>query len=96
MKFIIATQTFAPRSGGMQTVMIALAQKFSSIGETHVFPNHFIEKNNHIFKEKFKIHNFFAPKILRSYLKKIFISRIIEKDDIVICDSWKSVSASAS
>ena len=51
MKFIIATQTFAPRSGGMQTVMIALAQKFSSIGETHVFPNHFIEKNNHIFKE---------------------------------------------
>ena len=93
MKFIIATQTFAPRSGGMQTVMIALAQKFSTIGETHVFPNHFIEKNNHIFKEKFKIHNFFAPKILRSYLKKIFISRIIEKDDIVICDSWKSVSA---
>ena len=55
MKFIIATQTFAPRSGGMQTVMIALAQKFSTIGETHVFPNHFIETNNHIFKEKFNL-----------------------------------------
>jgi len=93
MKYIIVTQTFPPRTGGMQTVMIAIAKKLASVAETHVFPNHFISKDNGISKESFCIHNNFSPKPFRNYVKKLLVLQIIEDKDIVICDSWKSVNA---
>ena len=93
MKYILVTQTFAPRTGGMQTVMIALSKYLVSFGETHVFPDHFISKENKIWDEGFFIHNNFSPKIFRSFIKEKLISKVFENGDIIICDSWKSVKA---
>jgi len=93
MKYIIVTQTFPPRTGGMQTVMTAIAKKLASVAETHVFPDHFVSKEHNISKESFFIHNNFLPKPFRSHVKKLLVLQIIEDEDIIICDSWKSVNA---
>ena len=53
MKYIIITQTFPPRTGGMQTVMTAIAKKLSALEETLVFPDHFVSKNHVISNENF-------------------------------------------
>ena len=42
MKYIIITQTFPPRTGGMQTVMTAIAKRLSTLEKTIVFPDHFV------------------------------------------------------
>lgn len=39
MRYLIVTQTYPPRTGGMQNVMHAITTKLSSINETHVFPD---------------------------------------------------------
>ena len=33
------------------------------------------------------------PKFLRNFYKKIYIKKVIRKDTLLICDSWKSVFA---
>jgi len=38
MKYLIVTQTFPPRTGGMQNVMEAISKKLANDKETHVFP----------------------------------------------------------
>ena len=93
MKYILVTQTFAPRTGGMQTVMIALSKSLGSLAETHVFPDHFISNQNKSWNEKIFIHNNFSPKIFRSFIKKKLVSKVFKDGDIIICDSWKSVKA---
>ena len=45
MKYLIVTQTFPPRTGGMQNVMEAISKKLVNYKETHVFPDHFLTKN---------------------------------------------------
>ena len=57
MKYIIITQTFPPRTGGMQTVMTAIAKRLSTLEKTIVFPDHFVSKDNDISKENFSIYN---------------------------------------
>ena len=93
MRFIIVTQTFPPRIGGMQDVMKTLAIKLSSDFETIVLPDHFIPYGHPIFKTKinFIFSNF--PKIIRKFVKKIKLRKILLSDDIIICDSWKSINA---
>ena len=93
MKYIIITQTFPPRTGGMQTVMTAIAKKLSALEETLVFPDHFVSKNHDISKENFSIYNNFTPKLFRSFVKKLLAYQTIENEDIIICDSWKSINA---
>ena len=93
MKYIIITQTFPPRTGGMQTVMTAIAKKLSALEETLVFPDHFVSKNHIISNENFSIYNNFTPKLFRSFVKKLLAYQIIENEDIIICDSWKSINA---
>ena len=93
MKYIIITQTFPPRTGGMQTVMTAIAKKLSALEETLVFPDHFVSKNHIISNENFSIYNNFSPKLFRSFVKKLLAYQIIENEDIIICDSWKSINA---
>ena len=93
MKYLIVTQTFPPRTGGMQNVMEAISKKLANDKETHVFPDHFLTKNFNTFNSNFHIHNNYTPKILRPLIKRKLISKVYEDGDIVICDSWKSVNA---
>jgi len=93
MKYLIVTQTFPPRTGGMQNVMGTISRKLANIKETHVFPDHFLTKNFNTFNSKIHIHNNFTPKILRHIVKRKLVSKVFEHGDIVICDSWKSVNA---
>jgi len=87
------TQTFPPKSGGMQTVMETISKKLATFEETHVFPDHFLKKDFNISNSNFHIHNNFTPKLLRHIVKKNLVAKIYEDNDIVICDSWKSVNA---
>ena len=93
MKYLIVTQTFPPKSGGMQTVMETISKKLATFEETHVFPDHFVKKDFNISNSNFHIHNNFTPKLLRHIVKKNLVAKIYEDNDIVICDSWKSVNA---
>jgi len=93
MRFIIVTQTFPPRIGGMQNVMESLAKKLSLVNETIVLPDHAIPKNHSILKTKINFHFSNFPKIIRGIIKKLKLKKILLPDDIIICDSWKSVSA---
>ncbi|MDC1035747.1 glycosyltransferase family 4 protein [Alphaproteobacteria bacterium] len=91
MRYLIVTQTYPPRTGGMQNVMHAITTKLSSINETHVFPNHYFKLK--ISNSKIHIHNNFSPKLLRPFIKKKLVSNIYKDEDIIICDSWKSLNA---
>ena len=91
MKYLIVTQTYPPRTGGMQNVMNAISNKLASLNETHVFPDHYFKSKDS--SSKIFIHNNFAPKLIRPLIKKTLVSFIYENEDIVICDSWKSLNA---
>ena len=93
MRFIIVTQTFPPRVGGMQDVMESLAIKLSHDYQTVVLPDHQIPSNHPILKTKinFIFSNF--PKLIRSFIKKLKLRKILLTEDIIICDSWKSINA---
>ena len=91
MKYLIVTQTYPPRTGGMQNVMNAISNKLASLNETHVFPDHYFSSKDT--SSKIFIHNNFAPKLLRPLIKKKLVSFIYENEDVVICDSWKSLNA---
>jgi len=91
MRYLIVTQTYPPRTGGMQNVMRAITTKLSSINETHVFPDHYFKLK--ISNSKIHIHNNFSPKLLRPFVKKKLVSNIYKDEDIIICDSWKSLNA---
>jgi len=93
MKYLIVTQTFPPRTGGMQNVMEAISKKLANDKETHVFPDHFLTKNFNTLDSDFHLHNNYTPKILRHLIKRKLVSKVYEDGDIVICDSWKSVNA---
>jgi len=91
MKYLIVTQTYPPRTGGMQNVMNAISNKLASLNETHVFPDHYFKSKDS--SSKIFIHNNFAPKLIRPLIKKNLVSFMYENEDIVICDSWKSLNA---
>ena len=93
MRVIIVTQTFPPRIGGMQSVMSALAKNFSKTIPTYVFPDHNIPNTHSI--RSYKIEFIFSkfPKIFRPFIKRIKLKNNLKEDDIIICDSWKSLNA---
>ena len=91
MKYLIVTQTYPPRTGGMQNVMNAISNKLASLNETHVFPDHYFKSKDS--SSKIFIHNNFTPKFIRPLIKKKLVSFIYENEDVVICDSWKSLNA---
>ena len=93
MRVIIVTQTFPPRIGGMQSVMSALAKNFSKIIPTYVFPDHNIPNSHPIRSYKIEFNFSKFPKIFRPFIKKIKLKKILKEDDIIICDSWKSLNA---
>ena len=93
VKIIIVTQTYPPRTGGMQSVMKGLAKKLSEFYQVTVLPDHLVPKKEKSKNSSLEINTFPLPKLLRNLYKKIYISKIINKDTILICDSWKSVFA---
>ena len=87
MKIIISTQTFLPKIGGMQILMSSIASGLSKLEfDVSVFPDHYCKKNLY-----YKVYNTIFPKILRPLAKRINIFFKSDKNDIYICDSWKSV-----
>ncbi len=86
---LIITQTFPPRLGGMELVMQALAQRFGSNGhQVQVLTDHQAPSSN--FYNATHIH---APKLIRSWCKRLLAKGFLTHDSIVICDSWKSMNA---
>ena len=94
MKFIIVTQTFPPRKGGMQLVMKGLSEGLSEYAEVIIFLDHSCKESVNSKNFSIKMKPTLFPKIFRSYVKyiKLFFQEVSE-EDIFICDSWKSVSA---
>ena len=93
MKYMIVTQTFPPRTGGMQNVMDSICKRLSINNEIHIFPDHFLSKKYRDSNFKINIHNNFSPKIFRPFIKKFLLKVICKSNDIIICDSWKSLNA---
>lgn len=87
MQIIIVTQTFPPRVGGMQSVMLALARGLSSQYQVSVYPDQYYRTS------QFKVYSLPMNKLLRSFFKRLRISIALRRQDIVICDSWKSLAA---
>ena len=93
MKYMIVTQTFPPRTGGMQNVMDSISKRLSVSNETHIFPDHYLSKDYSSTNLNIHIHNNFFPKILRPFIKKFLLKVICKSNHIIICDSWKSLNA---
>jgi phosphatidylinositol alpha-1,6-mannosyltransferase len=89
MSILIVTQTFPPRMGGMEAVMLSLANHFSNVGyETLV-----VADKPYNSPSTFKHRSFNAPRFLRPWLKKCYLNLSALSPDFTLCDSWKSVSA---
>ena len=71
MKFIIVTQTFPPRKGGMQLVMKALSEGLSEYGEVIIFLDHSCREPVKSKKFTIKMNPTLFPKIIRPYVKYI-------------------------
>ena len=94
MKFIIVTQTFPPRKGGMQSTMEGLAIGLSEYSDVIVFSDHGV--TSPIIGKFFSIviKETSYPKFIRPFFKRIKLLFLkINAADIFICDSWKSVNA---
>lgn len=88
-RLLICTQTFPPRVGGMEAVMLSLANHFSNEGyETLVAAD---KPYNH--PTAFKHRSFNAPRFFRPWLKKCYLNFSGFSPNFTLCDSWKSVSA---
>lgn len=85
----IVTQTFPPRIGGMQSLMFSIAKGLASRQmNVTVYPDH-----NYKNKNKFSLNYIPSIKIFRPSLKKLLVWNNFQKNDVVICDTWKSVFA---
>ena len=73
MKYMIVTQTFPPRTGGMQNVMDSISKRLSVSNETHIFPDHYLSKEYSSKNLNIHIHNNFSPKIFRPFIKKFLL-----------------------
>ncbi len=93
MKYMIVTQTFPPRTGGMQDIMDSISKRLSVSNEIHIFPDHYLSKKYNSANLNIHIHNNFSPKILRPFIKKILLNILCKSNDVIICDSWKSLNA---
>ncbi len=84
---VMATQTFPPRVGGMEMVMFSLAQYISKLGT----PTYVVADRRWMETASFHFTSIWAPKILRSWAKRIYLTHHFGVSDIYVCDSWKSI-----
>ena len=88
MSLYIVTQTFAPQTGGMEGVMTALADKFAVRGnDVTVLPDKPYSADSYKIVQKNRL------KFRRAAAKRNWLANQLAANDIVICDSWKSVAA---
>lgn len=87
-RIFMATQTFPPRIGGMENVMKALAEKFAQSGhDVTVLPN-----RTYKVPSSYRVINLRLIKPLRIMVKRLALKLMLRDDDVVICDSWKSIN----
>lgn len=86
-RFFLVTQTFPPAMGGMQFVMHALARLLTQYGCVNVYPD---ARCN---SEDYRVYCVPVMKLMRSAVKRWRLAWHLSSDDVVICDSWKSLQA---
>ena len=87
VRFVIVTQTFPPVRGGMQSVMGALANRLSEYAPVCVYPD------RAFCGEGYQVRYWPVAKPLRAWVKRMRLSLYLREDDVVLCDSWKSLQA---
>jgi phosphatidylinositol alpha-1,6-mannosyltransferase len=87
MRFLMLTQTFPPAVGGMQTMMHALAKGLSSQSPVFVYTDRYSRSSG------YKVCYWPMIKPLRALMKCMRLGMTLRRDDIIICDSWKSLAA---
>jgi len=91
--YLIATKTFPPEVGGMQSLMWGLANELSKHYMIKVFADY--HENHKLFDEQvsFSVERVGGIKLLRKYRKAQLINEFIKKNKIdgIIADHWKSL-----
>ena len=91
---IITTQCFAPKIGGIESLMTGMAEALSNIGKEVLVladgPKQKSDKN-----QKYKIKRFNAWKPIRRMQKAQYLEKIIHTDKVetIFADSWKSIES---
>ena len=88
---IITTQCFAPKIGGIESLMTGMAEALSDSGEDLIVLADGIEDKKDK-KYRFKIKRFNAWKPIRRLQKANYLKKISKKNNIrvIFADSWKS------
>ena len=69
--------------------MFSLANNFSKLNyNVHVIPDHKFSTT-----ENFRTTNLSLPKIFRPIAKRLYLKYLNETDNIIFCDTWKSIKA---
>lgn len=89
LRVLICTQTFPPRLGGMEAVMLSLAERFAKNGSNVLVA---ADKPFHQ-QANFDFFAVSAPRIIRSSTKRFALKLRRFEPNLTICDSWKSVAA---
>jgi glycosyltransferase involved in cell wall biosynthesis len=92
MRVFIVTQTFPPQMGGMEGVMKSLAEKYA---QTLADPQNVVvlPDKPYVANTPYRLHQTTRPKPFRAMSKRRWLAQHLKRDDLVICDSWKSVAA---
>ncbi len=89
---LITTQCFAPKIGGIESLMTGMAEAMAQTGnEVLVLADGYKEDSD--LKQKYKIKRFAGWKPLRRIKKAKYIEDICKKESIeaIFADSWKSI-----
>ena len=89
---IITTQCFAPKIGGIESLMTGMAEAMAKCGiEVLVLADGKTHKNDH--KQKYKIKRFSGWKPLRRLAKAKYLEKICDSKNVkaIYADSWKSI-----
>ena len=89
---IITTQCFAPKIGGIESLMTGMAEAISNTGkDLIVIADGLGEEKDKEYK--FKIKRFNAWKPIRRIQKANYLKKMVKENDIeaIFADSWKSV-----
>ncbi|NRP96157.1 GDP-mannose-dependent alpha-(1-6)-phosphatidylinositol monomannoside mannosyltransferase [Marinobacterium sp. xm-g-59] len=87
-RLTIVTQTFPPRTGGMESVMFSLAKNLANADW-----NVSVVADKPLVGEYAFSHTAVAmPKFVRNIAKKLYLN-LQTNPDLYLCDSWKSVEA---
>ena len=91
--YLIATRSFPPELGGMQSLMWGLAKEMSKNFMIKVFAD-YQENHKEFDKNKnFSIERVGGPKLLRKYRKAYLIDEFVKNSKVngIIADHWKSL-----